>query len=92
LNQYELYIECKACRDGNHDECTGRNNLSDNIVCIRCTCQTCKKKRTKTRKTNGIDISEEFVSKNAQVLEQVEEPFSNTSYSTPPTSVQGVRQ
>lgn len=29
--------------------------------------------------------------KNSQALEQVEEPFSNTNYSTPPVSIQGVR-
>jgi hypothetical protein len=74
------------------DECTGRYNLSDNIVCIRCTCQACKKKSTKTTtKTKGIDISEQFADKNAQVLEQVEPPFSNTNCSMPPVSVQGVR-
>jgi hypothetical protein len=88
MSRYELYIECKACRDGNHDECTERNNVSDDIIHISCTCQSCKRKSTKsTTEANGIDISEQNRDKNAQVLESVLQPLSNANQSIQPSSV-----
>jgi hypothetical protein len=54
----------------------------DNIVHIRCTCQSCKEKNTKpTTEENGIDISEQIRDKNVQVLESVHQPSSNTNQS-----------
>jgi hypothetical protein len=90
MSRYELQIECKACRDGNHDECTGRNSVSDNIVHIRCTCQSCKEKNTRsTTEANGIDISEQIGDRNVQALESVSQPLSTTNQSIQPFFMSG---
>jgi hypothetical protein len=43
MSKYELNIECKACREGDHHNCSGGKKGFDNIVQIRCSCSFCKK-------------------------------------------------
>jgi len=49
MSRYEVQIECKACREGMHQICSGKrlwnNHTSDSIVSIRCTCDYCKERR-----------------------------------------------
>jgi hypothetical protein len=65
MYKYELIIECNACREGNHCDCSGENKGQDNIVQIRCICLFCK------RKTITVE--------NGQALESVGEPADNAS-------------
>ena len=41
--RYELFIECKACREGNHHNCSGVKNREDVLVEIGCICLDYKK-------------------------------------------------
>jgi len=43
MTAYELYIECKACREGNHNNCSQRADSDYHSVTINCTCTSCKK-------------------------------------------------
>lgn len=42
MNNYELFIECKACRQGEHENCSQKLDSKYHCVVIRCTCKTCK--------------------------------------------------
>jgi hypothetical protein len=51
MSKYELFIECRFCREGRHDECSSKPKMgaydsrpfSDNdIVNIRCLCKQCQ--------------------------------------------------
>jgi hypothetical protein len=77
LSRYELFIKCKACREGNHHECSYDKNSHDDIVQIICSCLDCNRQR-KAIEEGDIDKCN---SKIVQVLEQVEPPFSNTNRS-----------
>ena len=38
---YTLFIECKACRNGNHIDCSSKQGNEDTLVRISCTCLLC---------------------------------------------------
>ena len=84
MNQYELYIECKACREENHEDCSGGRTGSDNIVQIRCTCLSCKKKRNRQSimKNNDVCVYGCANKKNSQALESVGGPVANAIVSS----------
>lgn len=46
MNKYDLYITCKACREGRHSDCSAKQGCHDNYdlnaVTISCTCDYCK--------------------------------------------------
>jgi len=43
LGRYELFTKCKACREGNHHNCSDVKNRDDVLVQISCICLDCKK-------------------------------------------------
>jgi hypothetical protein len=43
MSQYELHIQCKACREGRHLDCLEKVNQNQISILIKCTCNKCKK-------------------------------------------------
>jgi hypothetical protein len=43
ISKYNLYIECKSCREGKHQDCKN-NHSADDVVHLVCTCKYCSKK------------------------------------------------
>jgi hypothetical protein len=64
LSRYELFIECRPCREAKHRECAGRRRcnedvIENNMVNIRCTCEYCKLRH----KNSSVEtaVGEKFV-------------------------------
>ena len=85
MNHYELYIECKACREGNHYECSHGKNIQEGIVQIICHCLVCNRHR----KAIEDDDADTRNSKNVQALESGLQPLSNTNQSLQSLTTQG---
>ena len=44
ISKYNLYIECKSCREGKHQDCSKNTHSADDVVHLVCTCKYCSKK------------------------------------------------
>ena len=42
MSRYELHIQCKACREGRHLDCSEKVNQNQNSILIKCACNKCK--------------------------------------------------
>jgi hypothetical protein len=75
MNRYEVSIECKACHDGNHCDCSGGKKRQNNIVEIRCTCLFCRKR---IAVKDSDDCTWEY-NKDGQALESVGQSAANAN-------------
>jgi len=43
-SRFDLHIECKACHEGHHYNCSSkdRTNIDNSVMNIGCTCKRCK--------------------------------------------------
>jgi hypothetical protein len=48
MSHFELYIECKPCRTGLHNHCSGKQvpDASIDQIQIKCICRHCKKEKS----------------------------------------------
>ena len=68
MSKYELFIQCKSCRQKNHIDCSSRkrardkDNSDDSIVQIICICEYCThKQQTESSHDNMIEIPTENI-------------------------------
>ena len=57
MSRYELHIQCKACREGRHLDCSEKVNQNNSSVLIKCACENCKP-RFSTDDTNYVKMGE----------------------------------
>src|SRR4051812_5526092 len=90
MNRYELFIECKACREASHHNCSGIKRGLDNNVQIKCMCLICKGRNSKQfimkKRCNDSSDLAWSSKKNRHALEVVGEPVPNAFQDIQPTS------
>jgi hypothetical protein len=55
---FDLYTECKSCRQGHHYSCSSkdRTNFNSSIVNIICTCRSCCKEKEQAVTAGVLDF------------------------------------